>query len=59
MVDIDNVLVTLGMGRYQIMGCVWFGLMIMYSNVSPHQYVFTASDLKYRWDIHTFSAGTA
>jgi len=48
MVDIDNVLVSLGMGRYQFMGCMLFGLMIMYSNVSPVTYVFTASDLKYR-----------
>lgn len=51
MVDIDNVLVTLGMGRYQFMGCILFGLMIMYSNVSPVAYVFTASDLKYRCEI--------
>lgn len=48
MVDIDNVLVSLGMGRYQFVGCILFGLMIMYSNVSPVTYVFTASDLKYR-----------
>ncbi|XP_060853178.1 solute carrier family 22 member 4-like [Rhopalosiphum padi] len=51
MVDIDKVLVSLGMGRYQFMGCVLFGLMIMYSNVSPVTYVFTASDLKYRCEI--------
>ncbi|KAL4107873.1 hypothetical protein QTP88_018153 [Uroleucon formosanum] len=51
MVDIDNVLVSLGMGRYQFMGCMLFGLMIMYSNVSPTTYVFTASDLKYRCEI--------
>ncbi|KAL5236445.1 hypothetical protein ACI65C_003855 [Semiaphis heraclei] len=51
MVDIDNVLVSLGMGRYQFVGCILFGLMIMYSNVSPVTYVFTASDLKYRCEI--------
>lgn len=46
--NIDNVLVTVGMGRYQFAGCVLFGFMIMYSNVSPVTYVFTAGDLKYR-----------
>ncbi|XP_027842262.1 solute carrier family 22 member 21-like [Aphis gossypii] len=51
MVDIDKVLISLGMGRYQFMGCILFGLMIMYSNVSPVTYVFTASDLKYRCKI--------
>lgn len=48
MVDIDNVLVALGMGRYQFTGCVLFGIMLMYSNISPFTYVFTAGDLKYR-----------
>lgn len=48
MYDIDNVLMTLGMGRYQITGCILFGLMLMYSSVSPYAYVFTAGDLKYR-----------
>lgn len=48
-VDIDNVLLSVGMGRYQFVGCVLFGLMIMYSNVSSVTYVFTAGDLKYRY----------
>lgn len=46
--NIDNVLVSLGMGRYQFMSCALFGLVILYSNVSPVAYVFTAGDLKYR-----------
>lgn len=46
--NIDSVLVTVGMGRYQFAGCVLFGLMLMYSDVSPVAYVFTAGDLKYR-----------
>ncbi|XP_025207596.1 solute carrier family 22 member 21-like [Melanaphis sacchari] len=51
MMDIDQVLKSLGMGRYQVIGCILFGLIIMYSNVSPVTYVFTASDLKYRCEI--------
>lgn len=47
-VDIDRVLVAVGMGRYQFVGCALFGLMLMYSNVSPFTFVFTAGDLKYR-----------
>ncbi|VVC31716.1 Hypothetical protein CINCED_3A018320 [Cinara cedri] len=46
--NIDDVLIILGMGRYQFVYCLLFGLMIMYSNVSPVAYVFTAGDLKYR-----------
>ncbi|XP_025207592.1 solute carrier family 22 member 5-like [Melanaphis sacchari] len=49
--NIDSVLVTVGMGRYQFAGCVLFGFMIMYSNVSPVTYIFTAGDLKYRCTI--------
>jgi OCT family organic cation transporter-like MFS transporter 4/5 len=46
--NLDNVLVSLGIGRYQFVGCLLFGLMIMYSNVSPIAYIFTSGDLKYR-----------
>ena len=46
--NVDEVLVSLGMGRYQFVGCVLFGIVVMYSNVSPSAYVFTAGDLKYR-----------
>ncbi|XP_025421099.1 solute carrier family 22 member 21-like isoform X2 [Sipha flava] len=49
--NLDNVLVSLGIGRYQFVGCLLFGLMIMYSNVSPIAYIFTSGDLKYRCEI--------
>jgi len=45
---IDDVLKSVGLGRYQVRGCVLFGLVLAYSNVSPMTYVFTASDQKYR-----------
>lgn len=46
--DVDDVLVTIGMGRYQVMGCFLFGIVLLMSNVSPVAYIFTAGDLKYR-----------
>lgn len=46
--NIDHVLVSLGMGRYQLVGCILFGFAIMFSAISPVTYVFTAGDLKYR-----------
>lgn len=46
--NIDNVLISLGIGRYQFTCYALFGLVIMYSNVSPVTYIFTAGDLKYR-----------
>ncbi|XP_050537515.1 solute carrier family 22 member 21-like isoform X2 [Daktulosphaira vitifoliae] len=49
--DIDDVLVTVGMGRYQIMGCFLFGIVLLMSNVSPVAYIFTAGDLKYRCQV--------
>lgn len=47
--NIDNVLVFLGMGRYQFTGYALFGLLKMYSNWSPVTYIFTASDLKFSY----------
>jgi hypothetical protein len=49
MLDLDSALVSMGMGRYQFTGCLLFGLMIMFSNVSPFTYVFTAGDINYRY----------
>ncbi|XP_050436083.1 solute carrier family 22 member 4-like [Adelges cooleyi] len=49
--DIDDVLVSAGMGRYQITKCILFGLVLMFSNISPVTYVFTAGDLKYRCQV--------
>lgn len=45
---IDDALQSVGLGRYQVTGCLLFGLMLAYSNVSPMTYVFTAADQKYR-----------
>lgn len=46
--NIDDAIISLGIGRYQYVYCMLFGVMIMYSSVSPVAYIFTAGDLKYR-----------
>lgn len=48
-IDLDQVLLKFGFGPYQLFVCVLMGFVVMFSNVSPLSYVFTASDLKYRY----------
>ncbi|XP_050436536.1 solute carrier family 22 member 21-like isoform X2 [Adelges cooleyi] len=46
--DLDEILGTFGLGKYQVSICLLMGFVLMYSNISPLSYAITASDLKYR-----------
>lgn len=52
--DLDEILVDLGLGSYQVAVCTLIGLVLMYSNISPLSYAITASDLQYRYDTFLF-----
>ncbi|VVC31714.1 Hypothetical protein CINCED_3A024130 [Cinara cedri] len=49
--NIDQTLISAGMGRYQFISCLLFGIMILYTNITSVLYIFTAGDLKYRCEI--------
>ncbi|VVC33623.1 Sugar transporter, conserved site,Major facilitator superfamily domain,Major facilitator, sugar [Cinara cedri] len=51
LMDLDEILGSYGLGRYQVTVCALMGLVLMYSNISPLSYAITAADVKYRCEI--------